>query len=133
MRTLPRAMLLVALVVPVASLFAQAGRLAGQLPPVTAEQIDAAVAQALKDSSTPSISIPAVQEGKIANPNFSPRRGRAGFPMETIANPALPTSGRKAAERGEKFGLMIAPSSSAWQFPLSSLILISRCGNGSVP
>ncbi|MBZ5670445.1 MAG: hypothetical protein LAO04_12025 [Acidobacteriia bacterium] len=65
-RTLPRAMLLVALVVPMASLFAQAGWLAGQLPSTTAEQIDAAVAQAPKESSTPSISGAPVQEGKIA-------------------------------------------------------------------
>jgi len=60
MRILLRTLFLVALVLPVAS------RLTGQLPPATAEQVDAAAAQALQDSPTPSVSIAIVQQGKIA-------------------------------------------------------------------
>jgi CubicO group peptidase (beta-lactamase class C family) len=60
MRILLRTILLVALVLPVA------GRLTGQLPPATADQIDAAAAQALQDSPTPSVSIAVVQQGKVA-------------------------------------------------------------------
>jgi len=60
MRILLRTILLVALLLPVAS------RLTGQLPPATAEQIDAVAAQALHDSPTPSVSIAVVQQGQIA-------------------------------------------------------------------